>query len=37
MPRAFYFGCLGGLGHFLRNAEDGQRTLYDLPPGIPWH
>ena len=37
MPRAFYFGCKDTLGHYLHNAENGGRTLYDLPPGIPWN
>lgn len=33
--RAFYFGCIGGAGHYLHTAG-GNRTLYDLPLGIPW-
>lgn len=33
--RAFYFGCLGGLGHFF---HDGQRrsTWTEHVPGFPW-
>lgn len=35
-PRAFYFGCIGQTGHYLHSPENGDRRLYDLPPGIPW-
>lgn len=35
MKRAFYFGCRGGLGHYLHDTAGG-RELYRLPDGMPW-
>ncbi len=34
--RAFYFGCIDHAGHYLHKV-DGPRTLYDMPPGMPWN
>lgn len=32
--QAFYFGCIGRLGHFLHDPDS--RTHYDLPQTLPW-
>lgn len=37
-PRAYYFGCLGGYGHFFHDAGRFRSTLEprDFAPSIPW-
>lgn len=34
--RAFYFGCLGGLGHYLFDQSGREVRDRDIPQSLPW-
>lgn len=36
MPRAFYFGCWDGPGHYLHDADGRHIWGKDRPKGFPW-